>query len=268
VSAAEGVCAGARDTGESAARACRSGIVRGSDHLVEPARYLIVNADDFGYSRGVNRGIIEAHERGIVTSASLMVKQRAAGEAAAYARHRSQLSLGLHVELGRWRLRRLPWARSPEAEARLRGTIAADVRRQLDRFRRLVDGDPTHLDSHQHRHRHEPVRSIVLELANELAVPLREFDERVRFCGDFYGQIDGRPWPQGILPDALIDLLESLPSGVTELCSHPGYADDLKDWYKRERAREVRTLCDPAVHAAIDRLEIRLATFRDLALLG
>ena len=53
-----------------------------ADDLVNPARHLIVNADDFGYSRGVNRGIIEAHERGIVTSASLMVKQPASEEAA------------------------------------------------------------------------------------------------------------------------------------------------------------------------------------------
>ncbi|MBI3874558.1 MAG: ChbG/HpnK family deacetylase [Verrucomicrobia bacterium] len=44
-------------------------------------RFLIVNADDFGLSAGVNRGIIEAHERGIVTSASLMVCQPAAADA-------------------------------------------------------------------------------------------------------------------------------------------------------------------------------------------
>ena len=49
-------------------------------------RYLIVNADDFGQSHGVNRGIIEAHERGVVTSASLMVRWPAARKAAAYAR--------------------------------------------------------------------------------------------------------------------------------------------------------------------------------------
>jgi chitin disaccharide deacetylase len=236
--------------------------------VVKPVRYLIVNADDFGYSRGVNRGIIEAHERGIVTSASLMVKQRAAEEAAIYARRRPELSLGLHVELQRWRLGRLTSRPSPRADVRLRRAVVADVRAQLDRFRRLVGDDPTHLDSHQHRHRHEPARSVLLELAQQLAAPLRELDERVHFCGDFYGQIDGRPWPEGILPDALIDLLERLPVGVTELCSHPGFAEDLKGWYRAERAQEVRTLCDPAVRAAIGRFGIRLVTFRDLAALG
>ena len=233
--------------------------------MPEPAKYLIVNADDFGYSRGVNRGIIEAHERGIVTSASLMVKQDAAAEAAAYARRRSELSVGLHVELRRWRLRRLPWHPSAGAKARLRDAVAADVRSQLDRFRRSIGDDPTHLDSHHHRHRHEPARSILLELAEQLGVPLREFDRSVRFRGDFYGQIDGRPWPQGILPAALIELLEHLPRGVTELCSHPGYADDLHTGYRAERAEEVRTLCNPAVRSAIDRLGIRLVSFRDLA---
>ena len=49
-------------------------------------RRLIVNADDFGQSPGVNRGIIEAHQHGIVTSASLMVSWPAAAEAAAYGR--------------------------------------------------------------------------------------------------------------------------------------------------------------------------------------
>ena len=63
-------------------------------------RYLIVNADDFGQSHGVNRGIMQAHRRGIVTSASLMVRWLAASEAAAYAREHPSLSLGLHVDLG------------------------------------------------------------------------------------------------------------------------------------------------------------------------
>ena len=60
---------------------------------------LIVNADDFGRSRGVNRGIVETHERGIVTSTSLMVFRPGAREAATYARAHPGLSTGLHIEL-------------------------------------------------------------------------------------------------------------------------------------------------------------------------
>ncbi|PYS69828.1 MAG: hypothetical protein DMF73_14065 [Acidobacteria bacterium] len=56
-------------------------------------RYLIVNADDFGQSPGINRGVIEAHENGIVTSASLMVRWPAAAEAAQYARGHPDLSV-------------------------------------------------------------------------------------------------------------------------------------------------------------------------------
>ena len=231
---------------------------------MKPVTYLIVNADDFGYTRGVNRGIVEAHEHGIVTSASLMVKQRAAEEASAYARERTQLSLGLHVELRRWRLGRLTLSRSTRASGRLRETVAMDVRAQLDRFRRLMGEDPTHLDSHHHRHRVEPAHSVLLELAHDLDIPLRGFDTRVRYCGEFYGQMNGQPWPHGILSETLIDLLGRLPPGVTELGSHPGYADDLGSHYKRERAQEVRTLCDPHVRAAIDRLGIKLVTFREL----
>ncbi len=66
------------------------------------ARRLIVNADDFGHSAAVNAGVVEAHERGLVTSASLMVRRPAAAAAAAYARSRPELGLGLHVELGEW----------------------------------------------------------------------------------------------------------------------------------------------------------------------
>src|SRR5260370_34874099 len=72
-------------------------------------RHLIVNAGDFGQSAGVNRGIIEAHERGIVTSASLMVRWPSAHEAAAYARSHTSLSLGLHFDFGEWRHRDGNW---------------------------------------------------------------------------------------------------------------------------------------------------------------
>jgi chitin disaccharide deacetylase len=233
---------------------------------VDSSTSLIVNADDLGYTPGVNRGIFQAHQHGIVTSSSLMVDQPAAEEAAAYARARTELSVGLHVQLQRWRVPRLSWRSSRTGQRRLQAQAALDLRRQLERFRGLMGSDPTHLDSHQHRHRVEALQPLFMELANELGVPLRQFDSRVRFCGDFYGQIDGgRPNPSAIAPEALVELFEDLPAGVTELCTHPGYAEDLKTTYRLERAREVATLCDPSVREAIRTSGIRLISFHDLA---
>src|SRR5262245_13991236 len=69
---------------------------------MDSKRSLIVNADDFSLSEGVNRGIIEAHERGIVTSASLLVRKPAAAAAADHGREHPRFSLGLHLDLGEW----------------------------------------------------------------------------------------------------------------------------------------------------------------------
>src|SRR5512135_2580948 len=72
-------------------------------------RLLIVNADDFGLSPGVNRGILEAHRHGIVTSASLMVRWPAARAAVDAARAHPALGIGLHVDLGEWIYRDGQW---------------------------------------------------------------------------------------------------------------------------------------------------------------
>src|SRR5881398_1755567 len=107
-------------------------------------RYLIVNADDFGQSRGINRGIAEAHERGIVTSASLMVRWPAAAEAAAYARGHPRLRVGLHLDLGEWVLRKGEWvARYEVVPASDSEQVAGEVARQTEKFRELMGRDPT-----------------------------------------------------------------------------------------------------------------------------
>jgi chitin disaccharide deacetylase len=228
-------------------------------------RSLIVNADDFGCSRGVNRGIVEAHEHGIVTSASLMVNRPAAPEAADYGREHPELAVGLHVELRRWRVRWRPWS-FVWSNRRLRRLVTKDLAAQLDRFRALMGRDPTHLDSHHHRHRSESLQPIFQILARELDVPLRHFDPRIHFCGRFYGQDGaGEPDSAAITPAALIATLETLPVGVTELGCHPGYTDGLKAWYREERVQEVATLCHPEVGEAIERLQIELVSFRDVA---
>jgi predicted glycoside hydrolase/deacetylase ChbG (UPF0249 family) len=228
-------------------------------------RILIVNADDFGQSNGVNHGVIETHRQGIVTSTSLMVRQAATAAAVALSRPHPALSLGLHLDLGEWRLRDGAWVPVygvvPLNDAR---AVADEVARQLESFRQLVGRDPTHIDSHQHVHLREPVRSILAGYARELSVPLRRCEEGIGYCGEFYGQdANGAPSPERISVKALLGLLERLPSGIIELCCHPAVDCDLDTMYARERCREMAALCDPRVRQAIARENIELCSFAE-----
>src|SRR6059036_2203155 len=98
---------------------------------------LIVTADDFGISPGINRGVIEAHREGILTSASLLVYRPAAEQAATLGRACPALSIGLHLEL------------DPCGPV----GVPTELERQLARFVQLVGTAPTHVDSHHDVHR-------------------------------------------------------------------------------------------------------------------
>ena len=230
-------------------------------------RVLIVNADDFGQSPGVNRGVIRAHEHGIVTSASLMVRWVAAEEAAEYARAHPELSVGLHLDLGEWRFADGDWrARYEVVDPDDAEAVAAEVARQIDAFHRLVGRRPTHLDSHQHVHREDPVRTALSRAGIRLGVPVRQVRGGICYRGEFYGQDGrGRANPHAITVEGLIRVIESLASGVSELGCHPGEADGLESTYGAERTAEVETLCDSRVTTAIGRLHVRLRSFAEVA---
>lgn len=233
-------------------------------------RFLVVNADDFGMSRAINRGIVEAHERGIVTSASLLVLGPAAKEAASYAVRRPELGLGLHVDLGEWAWDGAGWRavykRVPLDDP---SAIADEVETQLRAFRDLVGRGPMHLDSHQHVHRQEPARGVILAFSKALGVPLRECTEGVRFWGAFYGQTNhGESLPDMIGVEALLGFLDKLQPGITELACHPGADDGPGPGYRAERVCETMTLCDPRVRAAIAERGITLCSFADRRIFG
>jgi predicted glycoside hydrolase/deacetylase ChbG (UPF0249 family) len=240
------------------------------DARPEPRR-LIVNADDFGFTPGVNAGIVRAFEQGIVRSTSLMVCYPAAAEAAAYAREHPALGVGLHIDLWEsvpqgWLWRKL-YERCPPEEA----AVEAEVRRQLDAFRALMGREPDHLDTHQHIHRKEPVRTVVERIAAELKLPLRG-QPGVPYVGGFYGQDGmGQPYPDGISAARLLELIDAVasgPPGFTEFGCHPGVvdADDPLGgtMYRTERNTEVASLCDPRVLARCARSDVVLARFGDL----
>ena len=191
-----------------------------------------------------------------------MVDRPGAPDAAYYARRRPELGVGLHVELTRWRVGRFPRRGAALRRTALERATQTQLRRQLERFRAAVGRDPTHLDSHHNRHLSADVRPYFDQLAAELGIPLRRVDPRIGFRGDFYGHDSkGHPDPEAITPGALVRILESINDAITDLGCHPGYVDDLDDWYAVEREQELRTLCDDHVAATVSRLALELATF-------
>ncbi|MDX2000691.1 MAG: carbohydrate deacetylase [Thermoanaerobaculia bacterium] len=245
-------------------------------------RWLIVNADDLGRSPGVNRGIFAAHERGIVTSATLMVGFPAAVSAARELADFPRLGVGLHVTLSGARpllpLDQVPslvnadgdLPRRPDLDWQAEpAEIEREVRAQLARFRELTGRWPTHFDSHHHSHRVPRVTDVLVTLARELGVPVRRASSEVAtrlvaagvastdsFVESFYGD--------GAQLAALLEILAGIGPGVTELMVHPGQVDDelrTGSTYLEDRERELAILTDPAVLAAVARHGLRLATF-------
>jgi predicted glycoside hydrolase/deacetylase ChbG (UPF0249 family) len=154
-------------------------------------KYLIVNADDFGMSSGVSRGILQAHAGGIVTSTTALVNAPGAGDALALASRVPGVGLGLHLNLS-FGQPVLPPAQVPSlvgpdgrffsgdrllaAMKRFRKQdIERELRAQFAHFVGLAGRPPDHLDSHQFIACLQPaVFAAMLELAASAQVPIRD----------------------------------------------------------------------------------------------
>jgi predicted glycoside hydrolase/deacetylase ChbG (UPF0249 family) len=152
-------------------------------------RQLIVNADDYGRSPGVSRGILQAHREGIVTSTTVMINQPGVEHQLGEALDCPDLGVGLHLTFSAWRpvlpAEDVPglldddgifldqhtlWARAEEIPLKqLRAELAA----QIDRFGALAGGPPDHLDCHHFVHLYPPFFQIYADLAAKFDLPLR-----------------------------------------------------------------------------------------------
>ena len=265
-------------------------------------RRLIVNADDFGFTRDVNRGIVAAHQRGILTATTLMATGAAFDDAVALARENPSLDIGCHLVLVNAPSALEPERLLPATVAELLGLLALGRIRVYDELRAQVRKilaagiRPTHLDTHKHTHLASPVLEAVARISEEFRI------RWVRRPFDFPLTAAGVPWTKRLSSRALtvvrrrfhrvltahgcrstdhfagfqftgrfrtaelVGLIEALPEGLTELMTHPGYCTDelraARTRLKESRERELEALTAGEARAALKRCGVALADYR------
>lgn len=224
---------------------------------------LVVNADDFGFTRDVNDGIVAAHRQGILTATTLMANGVAFDHAIELAKANPELDIGCHLVLvgGRSLVsasRDLPKdVPSLLRELALRRISPYDeLRAQVERI--VATGiQPTHLDTHKHTHLAFPVLDAVARLSEEFGIrwvrrpfdfPLSggsptpvakqmlsrslqvlrsTFHRRLRARGcrttDYFA---GFQLTGYLRAEELVSLIRVLPQGLTEFMCHPGYCTE------------------------------------------
>ena len=260
-------------------------------------RSLAVNADDFGFTRDVNQGIVEAHREGILTSTTVMANGAAFDDAVRLAKENPALDIGCHLVLVGEPPFPLTVAQLIQAIALRRIQVYEELAAQV---RRIVDAGlrPTHLDTHKHTHLLPRVLDAVVRIAEEFHIPwvrrpfdfplqpggidwkkravnkaftlVRAHSERMlrshgcRFTDHFAGfQLTGNY-------DAakLAELIRSLPEGSTEFMCHPGRCGEelraAKTRLKESREDELAALKSAEARAAIQEGQVRLAGFPQL----
>jgi len=220
---------------------------------------LIVNSDDFGYSRSINFGVIDAHKFGILNSATLMTNMPGAEHAFELAKENPLLQVGIHLVLtcGKPLLQDVPSLVDENGNFRKltdymeNGNVNfEEVERewtaQIEKF--LASGVKlTHLDSHHHVHTLPELLPVVQRLAKKYDLPVRRSAEQAVegvlpfsdvFLGDFYGET--------ATPDYFENLSSRVPDGaVVEVMAHPGYLDSSVlsgSSYNQDRVKELEIL--------------------------
>ncbi len=151
-------------------------------------KQVILNADDFGLTRGINEAIIRSHLEGVLTSATLMANGPAFEDAVRRAKLHPNLGIGCHLVLtGGTSVappEQIPSLASPDGQ--LPKTLAAfvasvsfgritaadietELRAQIEKIRR-VSIEPTHVDTHKHTHAHPRVMGVVARVAHEFGI--------------------------------------------------------------------------------------------------
>lgn len=229
---------------------------------------IVINADDLGYTQGINYGIMEGVEKGIIRSTTALMCGAYIQQGFELANKHPELGVGVHLTLtlghsltnapsitdengNFYPGRTTVWSKDVNYDE-----VYHEWKAQIDKYIELFGHKPTHLDSHHSVHdANEKANQISLDLANEYGLQRRRYGD-YKFVTGFYGD--------KATPETLIALFEANKGTDIELMVHPAFCDlELYRWssYSLNRVIELNALCDKKVFDYINDNHIELVHY-------
>lgn len=254
-------------------------------------KHLIINADDFGYSKAVNLGIMESHINGVLTSTTLMANMPGVDHAVSLLKDMPNLCVGAHLTLtcGKPMLGEKVSTLIKENEYFFKLEDVENKVVQMDiseiyeewktQIRYLLNKgvNLSHIDSHHHVHTFKEHEEIIKVLSEEFNLPVRNcnnvLENKIRFldlCN--YNPIRNMEEKyENVRIECFKAIEEIIKKNIqyenTEAMCHPAFLDSYlleNSSFNMARIREVDILCDQLMRDLINKYEIKLCNYKNI----
>lgn len=239
---------------------------------------LIVNCDDFGYSKAVNYGIIEAYKNGVVTSATLMAGMPGFNHALELLKENPGLGCGVHLTLSAYK----PVLKTHKTIVNENGEFYRDLSKCNDfnkidlsevynefcvQIEKVIKGgvNITHLDSHHHVHTLEFLKPVMEKVIKKYNLPIRgglnyklNYDKIIPFEGIFYDK--------NVSIETFKRIIEK-QYDIVEVMTHPAYADSFlmeSSSYNLKRLEELKVLTSEELKNLLDENKVELCNYKNI----
>lgn len=227
---------------------------------------IIINADDFGYTKANTEGIIEGYKKGIIKSTTALMNMSYIEYGEKIAAGCSNLGIGVHLVLtlgksltenktltdkdGNFFNRKEIINHKLDLQE-----ICLEFKAQIERYIKIFGHKPSHLDSHHGMHDYGNHYTVVKRLSEEYDLPVRNHNQ-FHFVTEFYGS--------NVSQESFIFLLDKYKDKDIEIMTHPGYCDlELyrKSSYSVQRIKELDILCSQEVKDYINSHNIIITNY-------
>lgn len=227
----------------------------------------IINADDFGYCKGVNLGIVEAYKNGILTSTTLMTGMPGVNHAIDLLKENKGLGCGIHMTLTAYE----PILKTHKTIVDENGNFYKnfdliniedlDLEEVYNEFCTQIEKakdlgvEITHLDSHHHVHTQDALKPVIKRIKEKYKLPLRG---ELKLDANFYAE------------NVSIDYLKSIyneTDEVVEIMCHPAYLDSYlyeSSSYSLNRVKELKIITSNEMKNFIKEKNIELCNYNDI----